>query len=105
MCGIFAVFGFECVSNCKDELRQVALKCSSTLRHRGPDWNGVKIFGNNALAHERLAIIDLDNGSQPLMNSRGSIALSVNGEIYNHEILRKSISSQYEYQTDSDCEV
>jgi len=37
------------------------LKCSATLRHRGPDWNGVRILGNNALAHERLAIIDLGN--------------------------------------------
>eukprot|EP01135_Chromosphaera_perkinsii_P007130 Nk52_evm4s710 gene=Nk52_evmTU4s710 len=106
MCGIFAVFGYVPTGNCKHELRQLALKRSSLLRHRGPDWNGVRIVnGCNALAHERLSIIDLDNGSQPLVSPDGNITLSVNGEIYNHDSIRKMTTGDYEYQTGSDCEV
>lgn len=47
----------------------------------------------------------IDTGSQPLVNDDASIALAVNGEIYNHRILRKSLDSKYNYKTHSDCEV
>lgn len=41
------------------------------LRHRGPDWSGYKVYGKHAIAHERLAIIDPDSGSQPLVSPDG----------------------------------
>lgn len=47
----------------------------------------------------------IDTGSQPLVNDDKTIALAVNGEIYNHRILRKSLDSSYHYKTHSDCEV
>lgn len=47
----------------------------------------------------------LDSGAQPLVNEEGTVSLAVNGEIYNHRILRKSIKNQYKFQTHSDCEV
>lgn len=47
----------------------------------------------------------LDSGAQPLLNEDGSIALAVNGEIYNHKVLRKHLSKPYPFKTHSDCEV
>lgn len=46
-----------------------------------------------------------ESGAQPLVNDDGSIALAVNGEIYNHRILRKQLKQSYQYKTNSDCEV
>lgn len=46
-----------------------------------------------------------DSGAQPLLNEDGSIALAVNGEIYNHKVLRKHLSKPYNFKTHSDCEV
>lgn len=46
-----------------------------------------------------------DTGAQPLVNDDGSLALAVNGEIYNHRILRKDLDVPYEFKTHSDCEV
>lgn len=47
----------------------------------------------------------VDTGAQPLVNDEGSIALAVNGEIYNHRILRKQLQTPYDFKTHSDCEV
>ena len=46
-----------------------------------------------------------DSGAQPLVKEDESIALAVNGEIYNHRILRKSLKTPYNFRTHSDCEV
>lgn len=59
--------------------------------------------GNNILAHERLAIVDVDGGAQPLLNETGKIALTVNGEIYNHLSLRAGLTN-HTFKTNSDCE-
>lgn len=74
------------------------------LRHRGPDWSGVYQQGNNILCHERLAIVGLDNGAQPLFNEKKTLALSVNGEIYNYPQLHAQLSSKHKFLTHSDCE-
>jgi asparagine synthase (glutamine-hydrolysing) len=74
------------------------------LRHRGPDWSGIFVDDRAALAHERLSIVDLENGAQPLTNASGTVALAVNGEIYNHRALRRTFDA-YPYKTSSDCEV
>lgn len=59
----------------------------------------------NILAHERLAIVDPNNGAQPLYNATHSIALAVNGEIWNHRALRSSSQlADYAFATESDCE-
>jgi asparagine synthase (glutamine-hydrolysing) len=77
---------------------------SRLLRHRGPDWSGIFSDDRAALAHERLAIVDVENGAQPLTNAAGTVALAVNGEIFNHPALRRAFTS-YPYKTSSDCEV
>lgn len=46
-----------------------------------------------------------DTGAQPLVNDDGSLSLAVNGEIYNHRVLRKQLKHPYNFKTHSDCEV
>lgn len=48
---------------------------------------------------------DIDTGAQPLVSEDGSVALAVNGEIYNHKVLRKNLKTPYPFKTHSDCEV
>ncbi len=87
------------------ELRTQALELTKTLRHRGPDWSGIWNNDNTILCHERLAIVDVDTGAQPLISDNGHQALAVNGEIYNHKQLAKELDTPYNFKTRSDCEV
>jgi asparagine synthase (glutamine-hydrolysing) len=79
------------------------------LAHRGPDgtgiwcarWNGWTI----ALAHTRLAIIDLDGGRQPMANQDGSARITYNGEVYAHRELRRNLEARgHRFRTNSDTE-
>lgn len=87
------------------ELRTEVLKMSKKVRHRGPDWSGIFDCEKAILAHERLAIVDPQSGRQPLKSKDGNLILAVNGEIYNHQEIRKRYKDSYEFQTQSDCEV
>jgi len=64
------------------------------------------VHKNSVLAHERLAIVDVEHGSQPLCNKEGTVWLAVNGEVYNHVQLREELplDAQKQYVTSSDCE-
>jgi asparagine synthase (glutamine-hydrolysing) len=84
-------------------LRELALQMSRRQRHRGPDWSGIYTSDRAILAHERLAIVDFDNGAQPLYSPDRTRVLCVNGEIYNHRELRRECPD-YAFQTGSDCE-
>ncbi len=86
-------------------LREQALEMSKTMRHRGPDWSGIYVNEEAILVHERLSIVDVENGAQPLMSADGRLALAVNGEIYNHRELEENLKNPYDFQTKSDCEV
>lgn len=111
MCGIFAIIG-----STDPDLRKKAIELSKKQLHRGPDWTGCRMTPFIAskfrseptatiLCHERLAIVDLENGAQPLTSQNDTIWLSVNGEIYNHEELRALPElSGYTWKTRSDCE-
>ena len=102
MCSIFGVLDIK--TDVK-ALRQQALQLSKLLRHRGPDWSGIWNDDNAILVHERLAIVDTENGAQPLINPNRNHILAVNGEIYNHKNLEKNLTVDYHFQTKSDCEV
>lgn len=102
MCGIVGVFDLKTASQ---DLRIPVLEMSKKLRHRGPDWSGIYCGEKAILAHERLSIVDPQSGGQPLKSSDGKLILSVNGEIYNHMELRKSLVNNYDFLTHSDCEV
>ncbi|GGK69755.1 asparagine synthase B [Rufibacter glacialis] len=75
------------------------------IRHRGPDWSGIYSNENAILAHERLAIVDPTSGKQPLFSEDGNLVLAANGEIYNHLELRNQLTTSYNFQTKSDCEI
>lgn len=102
MCSILGILDID---GDPDGLRSTALRLSGLQRHRGPDWSGVHTTDRAILAHERLAIVDVTHGAQPLLNEAGTHALAVNGEIYNHRELRAALETPYPFQTDSDCEV
>ncbi|MES2139108.1 MAG: asparagine synthase B [Bacteroidota bacterium] len=102
MCGIVGVFDLKVDSK---ELRTQVLEMSKKIRHRGPDWSGIYCGDKAILAHERLAIVDPQSGGQPLFSKDKKLVLAVNGEIYNHQELRKQLEGEYEFQTKSDCEV
>ena len=102
MCGIVAILN---VKEQTHALRDKALKMSQKIRHRGPDWSGIYCGGTAILAHERLSIVDPESGGQPLYSSDRKQVLAVNGEIYNHQEIRRSYAGKYEFQTGSDCEV
>ena len=102
MCGIVAILN---VQEQTHALRDKALKMSQKIRHRGPDWSGIYCGGSAILAHERLSIVDPESGGQPLFSPDKKQVLAVNGEIYNHQEIRRLYAGQYEFQTGSDCEV
>ena len=102
MCGIVSILN---VKEQTQELRQKALRMSQKIRHRGPDWSGIYCGGSAILAHERLSIVDPESGGQPLYSPDRKQVLAVNGEIYNHQEIRKTYAGRYDFQTGSDCEV
>lgn len=102
MCGIVGIFN---IRDGVGALRAKALKMSAKIRHRGPDWSGVYAGKSAILAHERLSIVDPESGRQPLFSPDAKQILAVNGEIYNHQSIRKRYAGKYEFGTQSDCEV
>ncbi|MBO2612420.1 asparagine synthase B [Shewanella algae] len=102
MCSIFAILDIQSDAA---SLRSTALEMSKLMRHRGPDWSGIHTTPRAILAHERLAIVDIEHGAQPLLSEDGQLVLAVNGEIYNHKELKAELGDKYSYQTNSDCEV
>ena len=102
MCGIVSIFN---INKQTHELRDKALRMSQKIRHRGPDWSGIYCGGSAILAHERLSIVDPESGGQPLFSPDKKQVLAVNGEIYNHQEIRRRYAGRYEFKTGSDCEV
>ena len=102
MCGIVGIFNLKEQTH---QQREKALKMSQKIRHRGPDWSGIYSGGSAILAHERLSIVDPESGGQPLYSPDRKQVLAVNGEIYNHQEIRRKYAGKYEFQTGSDCEV
>jgi len=102
VCGILSILD---IKGDPKLLRSLALRLAKRLRHRGPDWSGVYSDERAILAHERLAIVDVMSGSQPLIDSERATVLTINGEIYNHKELRKCLRREHPFRTASDCEV
>ena len=98
MCGIIAIIGKG-----KDETLVRSL--SKRMSHRGPDESDLHITENgHILSHERLSIIDLHSGKQPIKGSKSAYMVH-NGEIYNHQALRDGLLKNHSFRTKSDSEV
>src|SRR5579864_5319001 len=104
MCGIAGV-----LSTAADpSLASIAEHMNAALVHRGPDGTGLYTCpsGQVALAHSRLAIIDLNTGDQPMSDHARRRTIVFNGEIYNFRKLREAhLASEYPFATESDTEV
>lgn len=102
MCSILGIFDLK---KDAEDYRVQAIQMSKKLRHRGPDWSGIYCNKNAVLVHERLSIVDIDSGEQPLYNIEKTNILAVNGEIYNHKELELKLKTNFKFQTKSDCEI
>ena len=103
MCGIAGLFG---TCDRRDYDRALLERMNQVQYHRGPDEGGFHFEPGVALAHRRLAIIDLSTGQQPLFNEDGSVAVVFNGEIYNYrELVPELEALGHVFHTRSDTEV
>ena len=102
MCGIAGILRYNQENVDPAEIIQMI----SAIKHRGPDGEGTFIRDAIALAHRRLAIIDLETGKQPMCNEDQSIWLTYNGEVYNFQDLRHDLTNcGHVFSTRSDSEV
>lgn len=100
MCGICGIIGKS------REKEQVLERMMQVIQHRGPDGSGAYLSRDAALGFQRLSIIDLDHGMQPMYNETGSKVLVFNGEIYNYKTLREELLERgHIFQNTSDSEV
>ena len=100
MCGFV---GF-CSKNVKD--KNVIKEMNNQIIHRGPDSDGYYFDKDVNFGFRRLSIIDLHEGSQPILNEGGDIAIIFNGEIYNYQELREDLVAKgYKFKTHTDTEV
>src|SRR5256885_16424207 len=103
MCGICGVVAMDDVLD--PGVRGAIGRMTATLAHRGPDGQGVFTDHVAALGHRRLAIIDREGGAQPMANEDGSCWIVFNGEIYNHQVLRRQLLKRgHVFRTRSDTE-
>jgi len=98
MCGICGLYG--------DQEEGTAIRMSQTMVHRGPDDSDHYSDGVVSLGHRRLSIVDLsERGRQPMSNEDETIWMVVNGEIYNHKDLRRTLESAgHIFRSSSDSE-
>jgi asparagine synthase (glutamine-hydrolysing) len=104
MCGICGYFKFSEPT----EERSLLEAMTATLKHRGPDGSGLWVAANArvGLGHNRLSIIDLASGAQPMLSADGRFVIVFNGEIYNFRALRKELEAWgHAFSTSSDTEV
>lgn len=85
------------------DARDLVSSMLSKMIHRGPDGTGISEFENVVLGHNRLSIIGIDNGKQPISSERTTIV--VNGEFYRHEQIKKDLFPTREWITGSDSEI
>lgn len=98
MCGILVIIG-----RAKDE--QLVGELSKRMSHRGPDESDLHVTEKgHILSHERLSIIDLHSGKQPIQGTKTAYMVH-NGEIYNHQELRDGVLKDHAFRTKSDSEV
>ena len=103
MCGIAGIVNLK---QHKPISSDALRKMVSIQKHRGPDETGAYIDDNIGLAHARLSIIDLKDGTQPIHNEDKSLWIIYNGEVFNYPELRQELIRRgHKFYTSSDTEV
>lgn len=103
MCGIVGIYQHDRAAVID---AQLLARMTASLRHRGPDGEGLQHGPGYGLGHRRLAIVDLSGGRQPMADPQGELWLSFNGEIYNHLELREELQARgHSFATHCDSEV
>ncbi|ALL67612.1 Asparagine synthetase [Paraburkholderia caribensis MBA4] len=104
MCGFIGIY--QAYPNAVSD--QQLLSALTSINHRGPDESSVWRDPDNraALGHARLSIIGVENGRQPIVTDCGDLAIVVNGELYDHERIRRELEAEgCVFQTESDSEI
>jgi asparagine synthase (glutamine-hydrolysing) len=103
MCGICGAVSLN--GPLDPAIRAAMPAMTHALRHRGPDGEAIVADSYSTLGHRRLAIIDRAGGAQPMPNEDFSIWVVFNGEIYNHQALRRELIARgHRFVTTSDTE-
>lgn len=105
MCGIAGIFNADLSPT---EIQTALVRMQRSLLHRGPDEGGIAVLCEppGGLAVRRLSIVDLQHGSQPVPNEDSTVLALLNGEIYNHRVLRDMLLARgHHFRGDSDTEV
>jgi asparagine synthase (glutamine-hydrolysing) len=101
VCGICGI-----VDQARTDLSQIQQQMLDVITHRGPDDRGTYYEPGLALGMQRLSIIDLAGGKQPIYNEDEQIVVILNGEIYNYRSLRRELEGRgHQFRTESDTEV
>ena len=102
MCGIVGIVSKE--SRPQQIVNMQSMMTS--LAHRGPDEHGKYLDQNVALGHQRLSILDVEQGTQPFSSDDQTLIMIYNGECHNYQVLRKDLETKgYVFATSSDTEV
>jgi len=102
MCGICGIYNAQTHEPVSSALVE---HMTHLISHRGPDDSGAYLDGPLGLGFERLSIIDLGGGHQPMSNETGDIWIVFNGEIWNYKLLRKELAEKgHQFRTNSDTE-
>ena len=105
MCGIVGIVHLDGAPSNEATDGAFLREAARRIAHRGPDDEQFFYWGPVGIGFRRLAIVDLDTGRQPLANGDGTIVQVTNGEIYNHEDLRRSFLDGRDLGSRSDCAV
>ena len=106
MCGITGWASLDARTPPPDGAKQLLHSMCERMTHRGPDSEGLLVSTGVALGMRRLAIIDLVTGEQPVFNEDHSVAVILNGEIYNYRELRADLEKRgHSFRSASDTEV
>src|SRR4051794_7633220 len=102
MCGISGIFEFD---RSRVIPAETVHRMNESIRHRGPDDEGIYVERGIGMGHRRLSIIDVAGGHQPISNEDGTIWVLLNGEIYNYPSLSQDLQARgHKFRTRSDTE-
>ena len=102
MCGIFGIFD----QNLSPISKNILSKMGASIRHRGPDHQGIFSGEGVAFGNQRLAIIDLEHGNQPMYGHKKQVVVIQNGEIFNFVELRRTLEKAgHRFETNCDTEI